>query len=121
MHPASDLIPPEEEGSDPPHPTRAGGWRGRGGVGGYPKGNYSESNGRRPGRQDGAIRVAVVTRTGRERGRDRGPERVPYRRQGWQGRWVARVAGRQKVATPSGSRGGKNCLGSLIREYGTMT
>ena len=34
--------------------------------------------------------------------------------QGWQGRWVARVAGRQKVATPSGSRGGKNSSGSLF-------
>ena len=32
--------------------------------------------------------------------------------QGWQGRRVARVAGRQKVATPSGSRGGKNCSGN---------
>ena len=34
--------------------------------------------------------------------------------QGWQGRWAARVAGRQKVATPSGSRGGKNHSGSLM-------
>ena len=40
------------------------------------------------------------------------------RPQGWQGCRVARVAGRQKVATPSGSRGGKNCSGSLI---GAMT
>ena len=39
---------------------------------------------------------------------------LPPPSQGWQGRWVARVAGRQKVATPSGSRGGKICSGSLI-------
>ena len=31
--------------------------------------------------------------------------------QGWQGRGVAGVAGRQKVATPPGSRGAENCRG----------
>ena len=36
--------------------------------------------------------------------------------QDWQGRWVARVAGRQKVATPSGSRGGAKTPGSLFRD-----
>ncbi len=31
--------------------------------------------------------------------------------QGWQGRWVAGVARRQKVATPAGSRGAANTRG----------
>ena len=35
-------------------------------------------------------------------------------RQGWQGRGVARVAGRQKVATPAGSRVAKKMTGSLL-------
>ena len=53
-----------------------------------------------------------------QEGRRLEPARL--RKQGWQGRWVARVAGRQKVATPSGSRGGKNYSGSLIRQYHHM-
>ena len=36
------------------------------------------------------------------------------RRQGWQGRGVARVAGRQNVATPAGSRVAKKMTGSLF-------
>ena len=35
-------------------------------------------------------------------------------RQGWQGRGVARVAGRQNVATPAGSRVAKEMTGSLF-------
>jgi hypothetical protein len=31
--------------------------------------------------------------------------------QGWQGRGVAGVAGRQKIATPPGSRGAEKCRG----------
>ena len=34
--------------------------------------------------------------------------------QGWQGRWVARVAGRQNVATPAGSRVATKRTGSLF-------
>jgi hypothetical protein len=37
-----------------------------------------------------------------------------HRDQGWQGRGVAGVAGRQKVATPAGSRGAAKNSGSLI-------
>jgi hypothetical protein len=38
----------------------------------------------------------------------------PARNQGWQGRGVAGVAGRQKVATPGGSRGAAKTSGSLF-------
>ena len=36
--------------------------------------------------------------------------------QGWQGRGVAGVVGRQKVATPAGSRGAAKKSGSLMRK-----